>query len=57
MISFGGRSIYWIVKGLDDIGIYDVIPNGRAFLYGLQMYSTWVSHHQTSQVGGPWNAL
>lgn len=31
------------VKGLDALGIYDVIPGGRTFLSGLQMYGTWVS--------------
>ncbi|RYP61572.1 hypothetical protein DL771_010093 [Monosporascus sp. 5C6A] len=40
-VSIGGRGLYDTVNGLDATGIYDVIPNGRSFLYGLQMYSTW----------------
>ncbi|KAL2022441.1 hypothetical protein VTK56DRAFT_5270 [Thermocarpiscus australiensis] len=41
IVGFGGRALYDTVKDLDRTGIYDVIANGRAFLYGLQMYSTW----------------
>jgi hypothetical protein len=41
--GFGGRGMYDAVKDLAGTGIYDVIPNGRLFLSGMQMYSTWVS--------------
>jgi hypothetical protein len=43
MIGVGGRSLYYSVKDLDAVGIYDVIPGGRMFLSGLQMNATWVS--------------
>lgn len=43
VIARVGRRLYNDVKGLDNTGIYDVIPNGRLFLNGLEMYTTWVS--------------
>lgn len=44
MVGFSGRGLYDAVKDLDTTGIYDVIPHGQSFLYGLKMYSSWVSH-------------
>jgi len=43
LACFTGRSVYDAVKGLDAVGLYDVIPSGRTFLSGLQMFGTWVS--------------
>ena len=42
IVGFSGRAMYEDVKDLDALEIYDVIPGGRTFLSGLQMYSTWV---------------
>ncbi|KFA81379.1 hypothetical protein S40288_11099 [Stachybotrys chartarum IBT 40288] len=41
MIAFRGRVIYGTLRELAGTGIFDVITHGRAFLYGLSMYSTW----------------
>jgi hypothetical protein len=41
-VGIDGSKMYEAVKGLDALGIYDVIPGGRMFLSGLQMYATWV---------------
>jgi len=43
VVAFNGRGMHEAVKGLDAVGIYNVIPGGRAFLSGLQMLGTWVS--------------
>jgi hypothetical protein len=39
-VGINGSEIYKAVKGLDALGIYDVIPGGRMFLSGLRMYAS-----------------
>ncbi len=43
MVGFNGRALYDSVNDFESTGLFDVIPNGREFLYGLSMYSGWVS--------------
>ncbi|KAK3897750.1 hypothetical protein C8A05DRAFT_38676 [Staphylotrichum tortipilum] len=41
IVGFNGRSLYDSVNDFESTGIYDVIPHGREFLYGLSMYANW----------------
>lgn len=43
IVGFTGRDLYEKVNDFESTGIYDVIPHGREFLYGLAMYEHWVS--------------
>ncbi|KAL1844542.1 hypothetical protein VTK73DRAFT_2331 [Phialemonium thermophilum] len=52
IVGISGSNLSGAISPLKATGIYDVVPHGRSFLYGVRMYSNWVSDRLTQRDDG-----